>query len=184
MITRILHSEMDPSNHKKSLVMKPGHRAWWCVWYVDAAYLLFQILGWGYETKSMIITTNRPIAEWGLVLGDPMAATAIIDCLMHHCTAIAIKGDSYRLKEHKQKNCLTKNLQAAKELKPEWDNCRGQDLSARGSTYLAVWHTIRAAHGHPPVGLLAVSRKNVKNEHQQVGQFIVRLTSVPFWRKA
>ncbi|BFK78415.1 hypothetical protein I380019A4_08450 [Sutterella wadsworthensis] len=67
-----------------------------------------------------------------------MAATAIIDCLMHHCTAIAIKGDSYRLKEHKQKNCLTKNLQAAKELKPEWDNCRGQDLSARGSTYLAV----------------------------------------------
>ena len=104
----------------------------------EAPHLLFQIMSWRYETKSTIITTNRPIAEWGLVLGDPMAATAIIDCLMHHCTAIAIKGDSYRLKEHKQKNCLTKNLQAAKELKPEWDNCRGQDLSARGSTYLAV----------------------------------------------
>ena len=27
--------------------------------------------------KSMIIITNRPIAQWGLVLGDPMAATAI-----------------------------------------------------------------------------------------------------------
>lgn len=104
----------------------------------EAPHLLFQIMSWRYETKSTIITTNRPIAEWGLVLGDPMAATAIIDCLMHHCTAIAIKGDSYRLKEHKQKNCLTKNLQAAKELKPEWHNCRGQDLSARGSTYLAV----------------------------------------------
>ena len=98
-------------------------------------------MGWRYETKSTIITTNRPIgpiAQLGLVLGDPMAATAIIDRLMQHCTAIAINGDSYRLKEHKLKNCLTDNLQAAKELKPEWHNCRGQDLSARGSTYLTV----------------------------------------------
>ena len=69
---------------------------------------------------------------------EEMDATAIIDRLMHHCTAIAINGDSYRLKEHKLKNCLTDNLQAAKELKPEWHNCRGQDLSARGSTYLTV----------------------------------------------
>ena len=97
-------------------------------------------MGWRYETKSTIITTNRPIAEWGLVLGDPMAATAIIDRLMHHhCTAIAINGDSYRLKEHKlKKNDLPNNLQAAKELKPEWHNCRRQGLSVRGSTYLTV----------------------------------------------
>ena len=61
-----------------------------------------------------------------------------LDRLMHPCTAIAINGDSYRLKEHKLKNCLTNNLQAAKELKPEWHNCRGQDLSARGATYLTV----------------------------------------------
>ena len=104
----------------------------------EATHLLFQMMSWRYETKSTIITTNRPIAEWGLVLGDPMAATAIIDRLMQHCTAIAINGDSYRLKEHKLKNCLTDNLQAAKELKPEWHNCRGQDLSTRGSTYLTV----------------------------------------------
>jgi len=51
---------------------------------------------------------------------------------MYHCTAIAINVDSYRLKEHKLNNCLTNNLQAAKELKPEWHNCRGQNLSARG----------------------------------------------------
>ena len=70
------------------------------------------------------------------------------------------------------------------ELIPEWDICRGEVLGGWGCSLVAVGHTIRAAHGHPPVGLLAVSRKNVKNEHQQVGQFIVRLTSVPFWRKA
>ena len=34
---------------------------------------------------------------------EEMDATAIIDRLMHHCTAIAINGDSYRLKEHKLK---------------------------------------------------------------------------------
>ena len=67
-----------------------------------------------------------------------MVATAIIDCLMHPCTSIAINDDSYRLKEHKTKNGLTNNLQAAKELKPERQNCRGHDLSARGSTYLTV----------------------------------------------
>jgi len=61
-----------------------------------------------------------------------------LDRLMHPCTVIAINGDSYRLKEHKLKNCLTNNLQAAKELKPERHNGRGQDLSVRGSTYLTV----------------------------------------------
>ncbi|WP_277343046.1 ATP-binding protein [Sutterella wadsworthensis] len=35
-----------------------------------------------------------------MVLGNTMAATTIIDRLMHHCTAIAINGDSFRLKEH------------------------------------------------------------------------------------
>ena len=80
MIPRVFHSEMDPSNQKKSLVVKPGHRTGWCVWNVDATHLLFQIMGWRYETKSTIITTNRPIgpiAQLGLVLGDPMTATAI-----------------------------------------------------------------------------------------------------------
>ena len=70
---------------------------------------------------------------------EEMDATAIIDRLMHHCTAIAINGDSYRLEEHKlKKNDLPNNLQAAKELKPEWHNCRRQGLSVRGSTYLTV----------------------------------------------
>ena len=65
------------------------------------------------------------------------AAAAIIDRLMHHCTAIAINDESCRLKEHKL-NKLLNNLQAAKELKPKRHDCRGQDLSARGSTYLTV----------------------------------------------
>jgi len=72
------------------------------------------------------------------------AAAAIIDCLMHHCTAIAINDESCRLKEHKLKNGLTNNLQAAKELKPERHNCRGSRFVRRGGNlpdrrHFAAW---------------------------------------------
>lgn len=61
--------------------------------------LLFQLISKRYESRSTIITSNRPPSEWGLVLGDPTAATAILDRLLHHCTALVIQGDSYRLRE-------------------------------------------------------------------------------------
>ena len=85
---------------------------------------------------------------------------------MHPCPAIAINGDSYRLKEHKLKNCLTDNLQAAKELKPEWHNCRGQDLSTRGSTYLTVdiQESLRRADGtvrEEPTGVGLTSKSRL-----------------------
>ncbi|WP_438696324.1 ATP-binding protein [Turicimonas muris] len=47
-----------------------------------------------------MITSNRPPSEWGLVFGDPTAATAILDRLLHHCTAVVIQGDSYRLRDN------------------------------------------------------------------------------------
>ena len=81
------------------------------------------------------LRSQRPSAD---------AAAAIIDCLMHHCTAIAINGDSYRLKEHKLKNGLTNNLQAAKKLKPERHNCRGsrfvrQRVNLPDREHFAAW---------------------------------------------
>lgn len=65
----------------------------------DAA-LLFQLVSKRYESRSIIITSNRPPSEWGLVFGDPTAATAILDRLLHHCTAVVIQGDSYRLRDN------------------------------------------------------------------------------------
>jgi DNA replication protein DnaC len=35
---------------------------------------------------------------WGEIFGDDMAATAMIDRLIHHAELISLKGDSYRLK--------------------------------------------------------------------------------------
>lgn len=45
------------------------------------------------------MTSNRPIEEWGKLLGDVPAATAILDRFLHHAEIIQITGKSYRLKD-------------------------------------------------------------------------------------
>ena len=50
----------------------------------------------------MLITSNRSIAEWGTVFGDPVVATAILDRLLHHSHVLTIRGESYRLREKRR----------------------------------------------------------------------------------
>ena len=45
----------------------------------------------------MIVTSNKPFSKWGEIFGDDMAATAMIDRLIHHSEILSLKGDSYRL---------------------------------------------------------------------------------------
>lgn len=51
-----------------------------------------------YEKRSTIMTSNRPLEEWGKLIGDVPAATAILDRFLHHAEIIQIKGRSYRLR--------------------------------------------------------------------------------------
>ena len=60
--------------------------------------LIFQLINARYEKGAMILTSNRGFAEWGEVFGDDTVAAAMIDRLVHHADVIALKGDSYRLK--------------------------------------------------------------------------------------
>jgi len=60
---------------------------------------LFEIIMRRYETRSTAMTTNRPIEEWGKLVGDVPAATAILDRFLHHAEIITISGKSYRLKD-------------------------------------------------------------------------------------
>ena len=46
----------------------------------------------------MIVTSNKPFSAWGEIFGDDMAATAMIDRLIHHAEILSLKGDSYRLR--------------------------------------------------------------------------------------
>ncbi len=60
---------------------------------------LFGIILRRYETKSTMMTSNRPLEDWGKLLGDVPAATAILDRFLHHAEIITITGRSYRLKD-------------------------------------------------------------------------------------
>jgi len=60
---------------------------------------LFEIIMRRYELRSTVMTSNRPIEEWGKLIGDVPAATAILDRFLHHAQVIAITGRSYRLKD-------------------------------------------------------------------------------------
>jgi DNA replication protein DnaC len=65
----------------------------------EAANLFFQLVSARYERASLIVTSNKPFGRWGEVFGDDVVAAAMIDRLVHHAEVIALKGDSYRLKD-------------------------------------------------------------------------------------
>jgi len=60
---------------------------------------LFEVIMRRYENRSTMMTSNRPIEEWGKLIGDTPAAGAILDRFLHHAEVIPIKGRSYRLKD-------------------------------------------------------------------------------------
>jgi DNA replication protein DnaC len=65
----------------------------------EAANLFFQLVSSRYERASLIVTSNKPFGRWGEVFGDDVVAAAMIDQLVHHAEVVALKGDSYRLKD-------------------------------------------------------------------------------------
>ncbi len=64
--------------------------------------LFFQIIRKRYEKGSLIITTNLPLGRWNELFTGELAATAILDRLMHHCHILSISGNSYRVKGPEQ----------------------------------------------------------------------------------
>ncbi len=60
---------------------------------------LFEIIMRRYEAKSTIMTSNRPLEDWGKLVGDVPSATAILDRFLHHAEIFTITGRSYRLKD-------------------------------------------------------------------------------------
>ncbi len=63
-----------------------------------AGEILFEIIMRRYETRSTMMTSNRPLEDWGKLIGDVPSATAILDRFLHHAEIIAITGKSYRLR--------------------------------------------------------------------------------------
>ena len=69
---------------------------------IQGANLFFQLIAKRYEKASTIFTSNKTFSQWNEVFADVTIASAILDRVLHHCTVINIKGESYRLKERKE----------------------------------------------------------------------------------
>jgi DNA replication protein DnaC len=65
----------------------------------EAANLMFSLISARYERASVIVTSNKPFSAWGEIFGDEVVAAAMIDRLVHHAEILALKGDSYRLRD-------------------------------------------------------------------------------------
>ena len=80
---------------------------------------LFEIIMRRYENHSTIMTSNRPLEDWGKLIGDVPSATAILDRFLHHAELITITGRSYRLRNRSEQGSptpkgATKNLEEKK----------------------------------------------------------------------
>jgi DNA replication protein DnaC len=68
----------------------------------SGAMLFFQLINRRYERASTVLTSNKGFEEWGAVLGDEVMAAALIDRLVHHCHIVNIRGNSYRMRDHRE----------------------------------------------------------------------------------
>ena len=77
---------------------------------VQGANLFFQLITKRYEKNTTIFTSNKPFSQWNEVFSDMTIAAAILDRVLHHCSVINIRGESYRLKERKEHIRATKRV--------------------------------------------------------------------------
>lgn len=68
----------------------------------EESNLFFQFVSSRYEKKSTIYTSNKSFSEWGEILGDQVMPSAVLDRILHHCTVINIRKESYRLKDRRK----------------------------------------------------------------------------------
>lgn len=68
---------------------------------------IFEIIMRRHERHATMMTSNRPIEEWGKLIGDVPSATAILDRFLHHAEIIKITGKSYRLKNRACKKSMS-----------------------------------------------------------------------------
>ena len=65
-----------------------------------AAEDLLEIIMRRYERTSTLLTSNRPVDDWGKLLGDTAAVTALLDRLLHHAHVLKCGPRSWRTRVH------------------------------------------------------------------------------------
>lgn len=67
-----------------------------------AAEDLLEVFVRRYEKGAIILTTNRPLEDWGQVLGDTATAGAILDRFLHHAEVVQLQGRSHRMQNRRE----------------------------------------------------------------------------------
>ena len=65
----------------------------------DACDEITELIMNRHEKTSTIITSNRPVDDWGKLLGDTVAVAPMLDRVMYHGHLLKFEGKSWRLKE-------------------------------------------------------------------------------------
>jgi DNA replication protein DnaC len=71
------------------------------------AQMLFRVVAGAYERRSLGIASHWPFEQWGRFLPEHTTAVSLLDRLLHHATIVVTEGDSYRMREAKQKGAAT-----------------------------------------------------------------------------
>jgi len=82
-----------------------------------AAEALLEVIHRRYQQQSTIIATNRPIEDWGKILGDNAATSAVLDRFLERVHIIKITGRSYRLRNIKKGEMNIEKKEVEKESK-------------------------------------------------------------------
>jgi len=69
-----------------------------------AAEDLLELVTRRYEKASTLITSNRPVEDWGKLLGDTAAVAALLDRLLHHAHVLTCGPRSWRTRLHSERN--------------------------------------------------------------------------------
>jgi DNA replication protein DnaC len=69
-----------------------------------AAEDLLELVMRRYERASTMITSNRPVEDWGKLLGDTTAVTALLDRMLHHGHVLKCGPRSWRMKKGENLN--------------------------------------------------------------------------------
>ena len=114
------------------------------------AELLFETISQRYERGSIIITSNLPFDEWTETFGTERLTGALLDRITHHVHILEMNGESYRLKQSRQrrKKAPTNNqyrfgfINVAN--RPDWQDGRGpfldRELDRPNSAILAPFY--------------------------------------------
>jgi len=82
-----------------------------------SAEALLELVVRRHQNRSTLLTSNRPIEEWGQLLGDVPAATAILDRFLQQADIISIAGRSYRLRQAQPATATAESKAAQPEKK-------------------------------------------------------------------